>query len=267
MLIDYHIHSTFSNDSVAKLDDICQTAIERGISKIAITDHVDYKYPIQPPDYALEDFEGYFGTIAQYQRQYQGKLDIAIGIEIGLEEHHLETYDKLLKQYPFDFVIASLHMIDTMEPHLGVYYEGKTKEEAFRIYYDKITSFVESYDNFDVIGHLDYVKRYMPYPSEEGDHLLALDAVDRLLKAIIAKRKGIEINTSGFKHISNASMPHFDIVKRYHALGGRRLTIGTDSHDARFVGYKVKETADFLRSIGIKEVMTFHNRQEITVAL
>lgn len=267
MLIDYHIHSIFSNDSIAEIDDICQKAIARNIAKIAITDHVDYKYPIQPPNYAVEDFELYFQSLRRYQEKYQDQLSIAIGLEIGLEEHHLTTYDRLLNQYPFDFVIASLHMVDNMEPHLGVYYQSKTKEEAFRIYYDKIAWFVQRYDNYDVIGHLDYVKRYMPYPVEEDDHLLALDAMDNLLKTIIAKNKGIEINTSGFKHASCASMPHFDIVKRYLDFGGSRLTIGTDSHDARTVGFQVAETAEFLRSIGVNTISTFDKRQEIKISL
>ena len=42
MLIDYHIHSEYSDDSVEKMEVIIKTAIEKNISEICFTDHVDY---------------------------------------------------------------------------------------------------------------------------------------------------------------------------------------------------------------------------------
>lgn len=262
MLIDYHLHSTFSNDSEAALDDICRQAVNQGLSEICITDHVDLQYPIQPPGYTINDMDCYFETLRRYQHQYEGQLTIRIGMEIGLEPHSWATYDKLIASYPFDFIIASLHAVDGMEPHLGVYYQGKTKEEAYRVYYEHIAEYIEQYDNFDVLGHLDYVKRYMPYPYEPGDHLLAMDAVDQVLRRLIAKGKGLEINTSGFRHVSKASMPHFDIIARYHALGGQRLTIGSDSHAPQYVGTMVKESLEQLNRLGIETISTFEQRQE-----
>lgn len=262
MLIDYHLHSTFSNDSEAELDDICRQAIAMGLSEIAITDHVDLQYPIQPPGYTISDMNCYFETLTRCQTQYQGQLTIRIGMEIGLEPHSWSTYNKLIDSYPFDFIIASLHAVDGMEPHLGHYYQGKTKEEAYRIYYEHIAEYIEQYDNFDVLGHLDYVKRYMPYAYEPGDHLLALDAVDKVLTRLIAKGKGLEINTSGFRHVSQAGMPHFDIIARYHTLGGKRLTIGSDSHAPQYVGTRVAETLAQLQTMGIETFSTFEKRQE-----
>lgn len=40
-LADYHMHSKYSFDGSEELDTICQTAIRRGLSEIAITDHMD----------------------------------------------------------------------------------------------------------------------------------------------------------------------------------------------------------------------------------
>lgn len=262
MLIDYHIHSAFSDDSEANLEGICQQAIAMGINEIAITDHVDYHYPVQPPDYAIADMSLYFHTLQDFQQRYHNQLTIRIGMEIGLEPHHFDTYNQLIRQYPFDFIIASLHAVDGMEPHLGHYYQGKTKEEAYRTYYEHISQFLDQYDNFDILGHLDYVKRYMPYPYEAGDHLLALETIDSILHKLIKMGKGLEINTSGFRHASHAGMPHFDIIARYHQLGGQRLTIGSDSHQNDAVGYMIKETCEQLKTIGITTLSTFAGRAE-----
>ena len=39
---DYHIHTRFSCDSEAELNEICETAISRRLPEIAITDHLDF---------------------------------------------------------------------------------------------------------------------------------------------------------------------------------------------------------------------------------
>ena len=262
MLIDYHIHSEFSNDSEAFLEGICGQAIARGIQEIAITDHVDLQYPQQPPGYTICDMDQYFRTLEKCQQRYQGQLCIRIGMEIGLEPHRFQDYDRLISDYPFDFIIASLHAVDGMEPHLGAYYQGKDKEEAYRVYYQHISDFLDQYDNFDVLGHLDYVKRYMPYPYAPGDHLLAQETTEAILRKLIALGKGLEINTSGFRHVSRAGMPHFDIIARYHELGGQRLTIGSDSHQNDTIGFMVPETLQRLKELGFRTISTFSRREE-----
>jgi histidinol-phosphatase (PHP family) len=39
---DYHVHTKFSVDSDANIETACQTAIARGLSEIAFTDHLDF---------------------------------------------------------------------------------------------------------------------------------------------------------------------------------------------------------------------------------
>ena len=162
LLIDYHIHSTFSCDSISTIDEICQAAISRGISEIAITDHMDYMYPNQLDDHYIQDVDGYIEAIAYHREKYKSELIVKTGIEIGLDIHRLNDYDTLLNKYPFDFVIGSVHGIDGIEVHTPPFYQGKSKEEAYQKYYETILHFIEHYNNFDVIGHLDYCKRYMP---------------------------------------------------------------------------------------------------------
>jgi histidinol-phosphatase (PHP family) len=42
----------------------------------------------------------------------------------------------------------------------------------------------------------------------------------------------LEINTSGLRHPVQETYPSSAIVARFHELGGRRVTIGTDAHRA-----------------------------------
>ena len=46
ILADYHMHSHFSGDSQANIEDMIQNAIKRGLTHMCITDHLDYDYQI-----------------------------------------------------------------------------------------------------------------------------------------------------------------------------------------------------------------------------
>lgn len=263
MYIDYHLHSHFSCDSKNNLDAICQTAIAIGLNEIAITDHVDFSYPLQKPNHAISDFEYYFDTLAIFQQRYHNRLTIRQGVEIGLEPHRMEDYARLLERYPFDFVIGSVHEVNGQAVSRMPYFLNKTKEQAYYIYYQAVLENISCFDQFDVLGHLDYCKRYCPHPYAPTDPFIANDLVAEILQKLIAKGKGIEVNTSGFRHVSHMSMPHIDIIKQFYDLGGRRITVGSDSHQRQYIGLQVKEMHQQLAAIGFATISTFEQRQEI----
>lgn len=267
MGVDYHLHSHFSGDSKTSIEEICQAAISQNLQEIAITDHMDYSYPAIKPDYQLANIEQYLTTIAHYQAQYRGILTIRAGIEIGMEPHCLEQCDRMLRQYPFDFVIGSIHEVDGIQASKPAFFAGKTKAQAYEAYYRTILECIKPFDNFDVLGHLDYCKRYCPEPYTVTDHTIALPLIDEILQTLIAKGKGIEVNTSGFRHSSQMCMPHYDIITRYRQMGGTRITIGSDSHRDEFVGFHATDTENALKQIGFTHLSTFDKRIEKPIAL
>lgn len=262
MLVDYHLHSQFSGDSKTTLDAICQAAVERGLQEIAITDHMDYSYPAIRLDHQIADIDAYFRTIAQYQKRYDGVLTIRTGIEIGMEPHHLQACDTFLRQYPFDFVIGSLHECRGEIVSKAPFFANKTKAQAYEAYYSAILECIQGFDNFDVIGHLDYCKRYYPGEYTQGDHFIAQPLVEEIFRTLIAKGKGVEVNTSGFRHTSQMCMPHYDIIALYRQMGGTRITIGSDSHREEFVGFHAADTAQQLKQLGFTHISTFEKRVE-----
>ena len=60
----------------------------------------------------------------------------------------------ILSSLPFDFVIASVHLVNGVDPYLGEYYADKTKEESYQLYYREVLSLIKSYDEFDVLDIL-----------------------------------------------------------------------------------------------------------------
>ena len=267
MYIDYHLHSHFSCDSKNDLNNICQLAYQMGINEIAVTDHVDYSYPTQKPHHTIDDLEQYIEVVQYFQEKYRQQLTIRLGVEIGLEAHYFAEVDYLLQKYPFDFVIGSVHEVNSLAVSRQPFFAGKTKLEAYIDYYTAILNNIRDFQNFDVLGHLDYCKRYCPVPYETGDQWLANELVTEILQTLIQNGKGIEVNTSGFRHTSQICMPHPDIIRQYYTLGGRRITIGSDSHHADYVSLKVKETHQILQDIGFTHISTFEHRKEIPVLI
>ena len=267
MLIDYHLHSQFSCDSHTNIEAICQAALNAGLQEIAITDHMDFTWPQQYENHYVHDLEYYLSTIHLFQERYAGRLNIRTGLEIGLEKHRFKEYEKVLNRYQFDFIIGSVHEIGGIAVSQKAFYQGKDKQQVYRQYYSTVLECIRQFDNFDVLGHLDYCKRYAPFAYEQGDHLIAMDLVTEILDELIKRGKGIEVNTSGYRHSSAMCLPHFDILRHYRQLGGSRITIGSDSHRTEYVGYKSAETTDVLRALGYTHISTFIQRREVPVEI
>ena len=99
--IDYHIHTKFSGDSDASPVDYVKQAIKMQLEEICFTDHRDFDYPIDSFDL---DIETYYQTIMALKKEYQDKIKIKWGIEIGLDLNYFQEINDLINQYPFDFV-------------------------------------------------------------------------------------------------------------------------------------------------------------------
>ena len=146
---DSHMHTRFSTDSKAKIQDMIESALEKGLESVCITDHVDNDYPFHEDtgEKAFQiDLDAYFPELERWQDAYAGKIRIRKGIELGLQPHLSETYQRLVSQYPFDFVIGSVHVVHGMDPYYGEIFEGRTDEDVYR------ETFAATLENLDAIS-------------------------------------------------------------------------------------------------------------------
>ena len=156
------MHTCFSADSEATVTSMLDAAVEKGLEGVCITDHMDLDFP-ETPDFPANafqfDLDEYFGQLNRLKEQYKGKLDLRIGVEIGLQKHLGEAYHRLTEAYPFDFVIGSVHLVGGQDPYYRKIFEGRTDEEVYRMAFREILENVEAVKDFDALGHLDYVVR------------------------------------------------------------------------------------------------------------
>ncbi|MCR5784683.1 MAG: histidinol-phosphatase HisJ family protein [Eubacterium sp.] len=259
---DMHMHSSFSGDSEAEQEDMIKAAINQGLDGLCFTDHHDIDYPKEPdePDFLI-DFEKYFPAVRALREKYAGRINILCGIELGLQKQVAMENEAVVKENDFDFVIGSIHAVDGMDPYYGEYFKGRSEKESVRRYFEATLENVKEFSEYDVLGHLDYMVRYMPGGAGEYNPNEYMEVIDEIFKIIIPKGKGIEINTSGFKAGLGFTNPHEDILKRYKELGGEIITTGADAHVPEYVGYKFSEAKSILAKAGFKRYCVFEKRQ------
>lgn len=257
MYCDYHMHSSFSADSVTPMEDMVKRSIELGIKEICFTEHVDYSVIKDGKEIDFDfDRDEYFKSIDYFNDKYKGKIIIKKGIEQGLQSHILDKCRDDINSHDFDFVIGSIHTIDKYELIKRHLYEGRSQMEAYRIYYETLYNMIKEYKDYSVLGHLDLVKRYGDLNNIIDDRVFG-DEIDEILKMAIYDGKGIEINTSNFRYNLPDLTPSSYILNRYKDLGGEIITTGSDSHNPAQVGVKFKMIYEELKNMGYKYVCTF----------
>lgn len=263
-MFDNHVHSSFSGDSEMPPQMACHTAYGIGLKGLAFTDHLDYDFPNFDVNFLI-DFDDYSNTMDMIKDKYSGRLSVLKGIEVGLQPHVIEQTSQLVKKYNFDFVIGSVHVIEKKDPYIGEYYGDMSKVQAYERYLKEIYDMLSRFDDFDVMGHIDYIIRYGHYDDRSMVYAEHSDIIDSILKLLVQKGKGMEINTASYREKPGLSTPVYDneILKRYLELGGEIITIGSDAHSTDYIGYLIRHFENILMSLGYRYVTHFEGRKPV----
>ena len=283
MRADYHVYTAFSDDSTYPMEDVVRDAIARGIAELCFTEHVDYgikkdwdepgEMPVrkggvgEPAEMLLAnaDYPRYYEAVCAMQEKYAGQICIRFGLEFGAQAHTIPRYEALFRRYPFDFIILSVHEIEDRELWNQDFQRGRSQQEVNERYYEELLYLVRHFHDYSVLGHMDLVTRYDlagAYPFEKLRPVLT-----EILSTVIADGKGIELNTSSHRYGLSDLTPSRNILRLYHELGGRILTIGSDSHKPDHLGAYIDEGKAELRTLGFREFCTFERMQPIFHAL
>lgn len=269
---DMHMHTWFSTDSEACPRDMADEAVRKGLKTICFTDHFD-KDDLEWGEEGIFDVDAYFAEMQKLQEEYAGKLNIRIGIELGLRTYLKDYYEELTKKYPFDFVIGSVHNVPYKkdaegnilytDPAAEKLFTDRTDKEAYRLMMETTLENVRTSDCFQTLGHLDYVVRYGKSREKEYSYIDYADIIDEILKLLIEKEKGLEVNSTGLKYGLPFAHPHPDVLKRYRELGGEIITIGADAHKPEHIAYDFVKVEEILKSCGFKYYTEFFEQKPV----
>jgi histidinol-phosphatase (PHP family) len=265
LLADYHVHSHFSADSQLEMETAVLKALSLGLQEIAFTDHVDYDYA--DPAFGELDYEAYLPFFYLLQKRYRQDIRMVLGVEIGYQPQVQADIARLVQEYPFDFVILSTHTADRQDFYTGHFFEGKSKAEAYRRYFECVQESVRQFKDFDVYGHLDFIERYGPYedkslhPSDYGD------IVSEIFALLIESGRGLELNTSGTRYRLGHMHPQEPFLRRYREMGGEIITLGSDAHRAEDIAHSFAEARQILADTGFKYLCRYEQREPQFVKL
>lgn len=256
-LTDMHTHSDFSFDAKAPLKEMLKAAYEKGLAFYGVSEHFNYDVTMVDEKRRISwgiDEEAYFHTARHLQEDYEGCMNVLIGAEFGfstdkaIQAAYRQTYEK----YRPDFVINSIHCLNGED-----YYEGKpygvekprSKEEVYGEYLDNVFSSLHAEYPYDIVGHIGYPTRYAPYEDKEMSLSQFQDKIDKIFLEIIRLDKILEVNSSNKGGVSRF-LPSDELIARYFALGGRKISYGSDTHTLVRIADKREEVAAFLKEVG-----------------
>lgn len=263
-LYDCHVHSKFSGDSEMPVEIACETAIRNRLDGITFTDHLDYDFPNYQDCFNI-DFEKYSVEMEEAKNKYASRLKVLKGIEIGIQPHVIEKTIKVVESYDFDYVLASVHILDGMDPYDKNFYDNKEQKAVYERYLKQILFMVNNISNYDNIGHPEFIIRYAPYQDRAMKYTDFADIFDAIFKKIIADGKGMEVNTGSFKNFPNRITPAYDInvLKRYRELGGEIVSLASDAHFEEYIGFRFDEFSSLLLAAGFKYAVHFEGRKPV----
>ncbi|MBN2829653.1 MAG: histidinol-phosphatase HisJ family protein [Candidatus Cloacimonetes bacterium] len=218
---DLHIHSFYSTDSKINPDELIEKAIKGNYDAIGITDHFDI-IASELSTHNVITFENYCNIMDKLKAKYP-QIRLIQGAEVGEYHWFKAEMDKIFSFRVPEFIIASIHFLSDRF-NISVQFEPMLTDEQQRDYYKLNLDMVEEAE-FDVLGHLGIFKRYTVHDSS-----CCVDLMKDIFRTIIAKGIALEINYSGYNKPVNRLIPYPEEIALYAEMGGKLISIGSDSH-------------------------------------
>lgn len=246
---DYHVHTDNSFDSRAKMEDYCSKALELGIKEIAFMEHFDMNS--KDESCGFFKYEKYKNDIQSCREIYGEKLKIRAGLELG-EPHQYSLYQEEFKKDKFfEIFIGSVHFVDNNV--ISRKYEEWESEE--KIYMDYFKSLLETVQigNFNILGHIDVIKRYLPEKRRCFNPYSFKEIIFTILEETISKNIAIEVNSSGLRQRLHEPLPTYEIINWYKQLGGKNIVFGSDAHRVDHLGKDYHLLEDAIKILGFEK--------------
>ena len=228
MIYDQHVHSYYSFDSKQSIEEYLDVATKLGLKYFVLTDHYDLNHINTGKDLSF-DISKQRKELEKLQKRYPD-IKILFGIEMGYKPSELKYINKVLDENEFDIINLSLHELDDIDYYFPDRFIKDGVDKTLQTYFDKQLEMVRSFDNFDVLCHIDYAFK----TAYLIDNNLKIDRYENtiieIMKELIKKDKALEINTK-VQEIMPIEHTQY-LLELYKRVGGKNLTLSSDAHEA-----------------------------------
>ena len=261
-LNDYHIHTARCGHASGRMEEYVEHACDQGLSEIGFSDHL-YMYwqpiPDRDPELAMPEHEldEYVEDVLRLRRA-NPDLTIRLAIEADYIPNREAELKEILTRYPWDYVLGSVHFIDTWGMDDSRYiatYDDWDIDVLYRRYFDLLMAAAET-GLFDSMAHPDLVKKFGHRPSPTFD-------LDELYAQVAAcfRQAGVcvEVNTAGLRKPCAEFYPALPLLRACRRAGVP-ATLGSDAHQPDHVGLAFDDGVAHLRAADYDRIVTFAAR-------
>ncbi len=265
---DSHVHTKYCNHANGDVREYVKSAEEKKMGYLGFADHLPLPTGFGNPDKGAaimqEDLPKYLADVKKAWKD--SSIQIATGIEADYLPGYEKETEKALKKNGFDFVIGSVHFIEkwNFDYSEAVFNSGLKKfgdaDEPYRAYYGLVKKMASS-GMFDMVGHLDLIKKFGYQPKKEN-----METVDEILE--LAKKNGmaVEVNTSGLDKKVGEMYPSGEILKMCFERD-IEITVGSDAHSPLEIGRHFGKVEEALRNAGYTNIVKYSKRKRVQVPL
>ncbi len=236
---------------------MCESALQSGITEIGISDHYDL-HPNEPfPDYL--NLEAWWRDFNACKVAYAGRLTLRAGVEVGEPHRFAHQVTRLLRDYPWDFILGSLHWVGETCVFDQAFFQSNERS-AYMAYFRELEMLVEG-GEFDILAHFDVVKRYGfeqygPFQPERYESIIR-----RILNKLARRGGALEINTATLRRSIQQPSPDDLILHWFFEEGGRYITLGSDAHEQHDIGFGLAAMMAMVRTSGFEGLARFKHRE------
>lgn len=254
IISDYHLHTSLCGHASGEPHEYVETAIAKGLREIGFSDHaplVSHRDPGITMD--MDQLPEYHRLIETVRDQYADKIKILVGIEADFIPGYEDKTAAILKVYPYDYIIGSVHFIEKwgFDDPIQLYaWKGKDIDEVYKEYYSLLRQSAES-GLYNIMAHVDLVKKFGHKPTRNQ-----IDEVERTAAVFSESNVVIEINTSGLRKPIKEMYPSLWNLEIYRAANVK-ITFGSDSHSPKEVGADFDLAVELARKAGYTEYVLF----------
>ena len=261
-LVDYHSHTARCGHAEGQMEEYVERAIAVGLREFGFSDHLYlYFLPADQRDPSLamgeEELPEYVQSVLRLRDRYP-QIAVRLGIEADYIPGREEELRRILSRYPWDYVYGSIHFIGDWGFDDSRYIQRFGEwdmDELYGRYFGLVRQAAAS-GLFDVMGHIDVIKKFGHRPGSDPTELYASVA-----RAIKDAGVAIEISTAGLRKPVGELYPGPALLAECARLGVP-VTMGSDAHKPDEVGSHFDQALEALHASGYREIIRFEDREK-----
>lgn len=221
MLANYHTHTARCKHARGTDREFVEAAIRAGYDILGFSDHCPWVYPdafVSGIRMHASETDDYFHSLLSLRKEYEKDIHIQIGLEAEYMPPLMDAQEKLLSDYPLDYMILGQHFIGS-ESNTNYAGNPTGREEMLTRYVDLCLAGIRT-GKYRYLAHPDLI--YYTGSAEIYER-----EMKRLCLGAKALDIPLEMNILGIAVNKNYPNPLFWEIA---AKTGNSVVIGMDAH-------------------------------------